>query len=150
MKKTSFISFLLIAIAVVTFTSCTTVHKTMKEANTLVELKKADFVLSDQVTGDAKSVKILGIDWARLFTKRTGMIEGGSSSVSFASIPVIGNMLMDKTANYSLYELMQGNPGYDVVFYPQYETKIVRPILAGFIFKITTVKTTARLGKFVK
>jgi hypothetical protein len=57
----------------------------------------------------------------------------------------------DKTANYSLYELMTNNPGYDVVFYPQYETKVLKPILGiGFLTKITTVKTTARLGKLKK
>jgi hypothetical protein len=40
------------------------------------------------------------------------------------------------------------NPGYDVIFYPQYETKISKPALGlGFIVKITKVKTTARLGK---
>lgn len=44
---------------------------------------------------------------------------------------------------------MNANPGYDVVVYPQYETKIERPIGLG-IFKITTVKVTARLGKLNK
>jgi hypothetical protein len=43
---------------------------------------------------------------------------------------------------------MSSNPGYDVVFYPQFETKVVKPFLGlGFLTKITTVKTTARLGK---
>ena len=43
---------------------------------------------------------------------------------------------------------MSQNKGYDVVFYPQYETKVQKPALGiGFITKITTVKTTARLGK---
>jgi len=78
--------------------------------------------------------------------------EGGASaSISLASIPVVGNMVADKTANYALYELMSGNPGYDVVFYPQYETKVFKPILGiGFFTTITTVKTTARLGKLNK
>ena len=63
----------------------------------------------------------------------------------------IGTFIGNKTANYSLYELMNGNPGYDVVFYPQYETKVFKPVLGiGFITKITKVKTTARLGKLNK
>jgi len=42
---------------------------------------------------------------------------------------------------------MSGNPGYDVVFYP----KVFKPVLGiGFFAKITTVKTTARLGKLNK
>lgn len=134
------------------FSSCTTLNKTMREPNTRVNLNKSDFSLSDQVTAEAKTVKVLGIDWARIFAKKTGAVEGGgSSSISLASIPVIDNFVSDKTANYSLYELMNGNPGYDVVFYPQYETKVFKPVLGiGFITKITTVKTTARLGKLNK
>jgi hypothetical protein len=43
---------------------------------------------------------------------------------------------------------MKNNPGYDVVIYPQYDTLVVKPILGmGFIETITTVRTTARLGK---
>lgn len=142
------------------FSSCTTLNHRMREPNTRVDLNKNDFSLSDQVSAEAKTVKILGIDWRRIFTKKTGAVDGdGSSSISaslasrisFASIPVIGNFISDKTANYSLYELMNGNPGYDVVFYPQYETKVRKPIIGiGFLFKITTVKTTARLGKLNK
>ena len=133
------------------FASCTTLTKTMREPNTRVNLTKADFTLSDQFSAEAKSLKILGIDWQRFFNKKMGTIKGGSSSISLASIPVIGNYLADKTANYALYDLMNNNPGYDVVFYPQYETKVVKPFLGiGFIVKTTTVKATARLGKLNK
>jgi len=141
---------LIIATLVVAFTSCTTLNHTMREPDTRVNLNKSDFTLSEQVSATATSVKVVGIDWARIFTKKTGVVDGkGSSTISLVSIPVIGNIVSDKTANYSLYELMYGNAGYDVVFYPQYETKIFRPVLGiGFFTKITTVKTTARLGKF--
>jgi hypothetical protein len=151
MKQQIFKMVMFVAL-IVAFLSCTTLNKTMREPNTRVNLNKSDFSLSDQVTAEAKTVKVRGIDWARIFTKRTGAVEGGgSSSISLASIPVIGNFVSDKTANYSLYELMNGNPGYDVVFYPQYETKVFKPVLGiGFLTKITTVKTTARLGKLNK
>jgi len=83
--------------------------------------------------------------------KKTGDIVSGAPAINMANIPVVGTMLLDRTANYALYELMLNNPGYDVIFYPQYETKIVRPILGiGFFTKITTVKATARLGKLKK
>lgn len=138
--------------AIAIFSSCTTYNHSMREPNARVELEKSDFTLSEQVSAEATSTKIIGIDWARLFTKKTGVVEGGASaSISLASIPVVGNMVADKTANYALYELMSGNPGYDVVFYPQYETKVFKPILGiGFFTTITTVKTTARLGKLNK
>jgi len=148
MKKTSLKALLIAGITMATISSCTTYTKTMREPNTWVELKKDDFTLSGQVSGSAKTVTVLGIDWQRFFTKREGQIKGSSASISLASIPVIGSVLSDRTANYALYEMMQHNPRYDVVFYPQYETKILRPILGlGFLSKITTVKATARLGR---
>ncbi|MDD2386848.1 MAG: hypothetical protein PHP52_08705 [Bacteroidales bacterium] len=151
MKKQIFIMMVFVA-AIAIFSSCTTYNHSMREPNARVELEKSDFTLSEQVSAEATSTKIIGIDWARLFTKKTGVVEGGASaSISLASIPVVGNMVADKTANYALYELMSGNPGYDVVFYPQYETKVFKPILGiGFFTTITTVKTTARLGKLNK
>jgi len=119
----------------------------MREPNVRVQLKKSDFTLSEQLSAEASSTKIFTIDFKRLFNNKTGTVEG-SQTISLASIPVVGTVLGDKTANYALYELMNSNSGYDVIFYPQYETKISRPFLGiGFIYKKTTVKTTARLGK---
>ena len=138
----------LVAVLMAVLSSCTALNHSMREPNIRIELKKSDFTLSDQVSAEAKTVKVIGIDFERLFTKKTGSVEGGSGSLSLASIPVVGNFVSDKTANYSLFELMESNPGYDVVFYPQYETKEVKPIFGiGFLTTITTVKTTARLGK---
>ncbi len=135
-------------------TSCTGLKRTLKEPNVRVDLTKKDFTLSEQVSAEATSTKILGIDFERLFTKKTGHIESSapaSSFINLANLPVIGNILYDKTANYALYELMNNNAGYDVIIYPQYETKIVKPILGiGLIKKVTTVKATARLGKLKK
>lgn len=141
--------FTLMLVAVLLLSSCASVQRTMREPNTKVTLTKSDFTLSDQVTASAKSIKILGIDWTRVFSKNMGEVKsGGGSSITSASIPVIGSFIAERTANYALYELMKGNAGYDVVFYPQYEIKTMKPILGiGFLTKITTVKTTARLGK---
>lgn len=133
------------------FSSCTTWNKTMKEPNVRVELQKNDFTLSDQVNAEATSKTIVGIDFDRLFNQKTGNIENNSTSISIASIPVVGTLLDDKTSNYALYELMDKNKGYDVVFYPQYNVKVEKPILGiGFLTKITTVTVTARLGKLKK
>ena len=139
---------LLLAVAVAAMaTSCTSVNKTMREPNTHVELVKSDFIYSGQVTAEATTTKILGIDFERIFKAEGGSTQGGGP-ISIASVPVIGNMIADRTANYALYNLMVANPGYDVVFYPQYETKVVKPFLGiGLLTKITKVKTTARLAK---
>ena len=113
---------------------------------------KSDFALSNQVSAEAKTVKVLGIDWSRIFMVETGEVnkDGSSSAVSAASIPVIGSFIGgDRTESYALYELMKSNPGYDVVFYPQFETKKYAPGL-GLFYNVTTVKATARLGKMTE
>ena len=150
MKKTMIKMVMFVAV-MAAFSSCTSLNHSMREPNTRVNLDKSDFSLSEQVIAEATCTKIFGIDFTRLFTQKTGVIEGGSASINLASIPVVGNFIADKTANYSLYNLMKENPGYDVIFYPQCETKVIKPIIGiGFITKITTVKTTARLGKLNK
>jgi len=149
MSKVIFKSLVvLVLISVVALSSCTTINKSMREPNTLVELNKSDFSLSEQVTAEATCTKIIGIDFSRLFMKRKGNVSGGAASISMASIPVVGSFISDQTTNYALYELMNKNTGYDVVFYPQYEKKVIKPIIGiGFLTKITTVKVTAKLGK---
>jgi len=123
----------------------------MREPNARIEFNKNDFTLSEQVTAEATETKIIGIDFSRLFTQKTGVAAGNSAiAIPLSSIPAIGSLMFNRVTNYALYTLMQNNPGYDVVFYPQYETKIQRPIGIGFFYKITTVKTTARLGKLNK
>lgn len=149
MKK----NFLLLSAVVLLVTSCTSVNHSMREPNTRLELSKNDFNLSDQVSATASTTRILSIDFARLFNQRTGSVDhdGSTSFVSASSIPVIGSIVEDKTTSYSLYELMLKNPNYDVVLYPQFETKISRPFLGlGFIYKKTTVKATSRLGQLKK
>lgn len=134
------------AFAALSFSSCTTYSRSMREANVRIELQKEDFTLSEKVSAEATSTKILGIDWERLFLKREGNLNG-AADISLASIPVIGPALSDRTSNYALYELMEKNAGYDVVFYPTYERKTVNPLLIPYIYSITTVKVTSRMGK---
>ncbi len=142
-------TIILMTTAFVLFTGCTAVNKTMREPNVLLELEMDDFTLSEQVTAEATSTKIIGIDWQRLLKQETGYVQGGGSiMINLASIPVLGTYVIDQTANFALYEMMMANPNYDVVLYPQYETTVERPLLGlGFIMKTTTVKATARLGK---
>ncbi len=143
----------LLSAVVISATSCTSLNHSLREPNTRLELTKNDFNLSDQVSATASTTKILSIDFARLFNQRTGSIDhdGSSNFVSASSIPVIGSFVVDQTANYSLFELMSKNPNYDVVLYPQFETKVIRPFLGiGLIYKKTTVKATSRLGQLKK
>ena len=135
-------------------TSCTGVSKSMREPNTLVNLEKKDFTISDQVTGEAKATQIFGIDFGRLFNKTSGSVSKDGFApalpIDLASIPVIGGFIINPVAGYALHDVMSKNPGYDVAFYPSYETTVKRPIGLGFIYKITTVKVTTRLAKLNK
>lgn len=154
MKKLNLKSLALVALLAATISSCTTINKSMREPNNRVQFTKSDFTLSEQVVGEATTTRILGIDFARLFMKKTGTVESPGSMASLinlASIPVVGGFISgEKTVNYALYEMMNANPGYDVVFYPTYEIKVVRPIGIGFLYSKTHVKSTARLGKLNK
>lgn len=147
--KTNYLKpFLLLAIVTVLISSCTTTSKVMREPNVRVNLEKADFILSDQVTAEATQRMIIGIDWSRLFHTESGVVEKSHPvTINFAAIPVVGTAVLNPTANFALYNLMQENPGYDVVYYPQYETVHKKPLGFGVIVRTTTVKVTARLGK---
>ena len=123
-------------------TSCTTISQSMREPNTRLELHKDDFVISKQVTAEATTTRVLGIDWSRLFEKSFGFRNhDGETAVS---LPIIGNIINEPTYNYALYELMSGNSGYDVVFYPQYYANNFS--FLGLYQKVN-VKVIARLGK---
>jgi len=139
MKKVRLL--LMLAVVAFVFSSCTLQSHSMKTPNNYVEFHKDDFTFSKQVSGEATEVKILMIDWARLLS---GQKYGEVTEAGKFQIPVIGTLIANKVNMYALYNLMQDNPGYDVVFYPQFEThKSGIPI----IWMTTKVKVTARLAK---
>ena len=139
MKKT----ILLLSFAVmmgVMFSSCTLHSKSMKSPAHHVEFVKGDFEYSNQLTGEAVEQRIIGVDWARLFNKKLGeAIEPAA-----LNLPIIGTLIAKKVNLYALYNVMQENPGYDIIFFPQFETKKF-----GFwpFYQETRVKVTTRLGK---
>jgi hypothetical protein len=145
MMKTKFSIFFTVALflcAMGTSSCSTRKFQTMREPNVRVDLQRADFVLSPQLTAEARTVRVFFIDWHRVFKTNKGSI--GTPALS---IPVMGGLLPTPTQSYALYLLMQNNAGYDVVFYPQFEIKVRRPFLGvGFFYRATTTKVTARLG----
>lgn len=147
----------LLFILILGFSSCKTAHQSMREANVLIELERSDFELSEQVKASATRTLILGIDFSRLLKKETGAtvktsitsgstIETAFPYSTFIHLPIIGELVSNKTAHYALYNLFQANPGYDVLFYPQYKIELKRYGL-GIFYRKTTVEVTARMGK---
>lgn len=143
MKK--FRMLLICGIAMLFMTSCNTYMHSMKGPNAYVEFHADNFTLSDAVTGEATVVRVLGIDWEHLF----GTEEIGETADFGTAVPYIGTVI-PSGANYALYKLMQKNPGYDVVIYPQVESHRHAPILGTDLYSKTTYKVTARLGKLKK
>jgi len=160
MKKIFFFTVLLIGGLT---SSCSISNLAMKQPNNHIEFYKNDFEYSPQVVGEATSVKVLMIDWQRLFSWKSGEVSGEelgaeSLNVSLASqflidpvigvvtaaIPVLGEYAKSQVNNLALYDMMKKNPGYDVVLYPQYESK---KFVIPFFYSKTSVKATARLGK---
>ncbi len=115
--------------------SCATMSNSMREPECLIRYDKAEFDYSAQVTAEATSTKILGVDWARLFNGKTAKVD--VQNTIFGMLP--GN----KAEGYALYNLMSENPGYDFIVYPQYQvSKKGFPIF----FSKTTVTALARLA----
>jgi hypothetical protein len=138
--KTRVILLSLVAILAVAFTGCNYTMKSMKSPNNIVEFQKEDFTFSEQVVGEGTQTRILGVDWAHLFKSETAVVV----EASMFNIPVIGNLPIGGSQAFAVYDLMQKNPGYDVVFYPQYETKITG---IPMLFQKSTTTVKARLAK---
>lgn len=136
MKKSLFL--LLLAVLALAATSCSTTFQSMKEPTVYFELNSGDYVLSDQVTGEATVAKVFNIDWARLFNQKMGSFKA----------PVVGlNVNLNNDSLYAIYDLFEKNPGWDFVLYPQVITTTEG--IPG-LYTNTTVKVTARLGKLKK
>ncbi len=138
MKKINIFFTLVLILALLA--GCSTSTMTRKGISPVVELNKDDFEISNQVTGEATVEKILMIDWARLFNKKYGTVEVPTQAI----FTIIGSQATFYPQLYAIYNILQENPGYDVVIYPQYETKKY-----GFppFYSVTKVKVTTRLGK---
>ena len=133
MKKSLFI--LLLAVLGLAATGCSTTFKSMEKASVYFELGSSDYILSDQVSGEATVTRVLNVDWMRLLNNQLGNFKA----------PVVGlNLHMTDPIMYAMYDLMEKNPGYDFVFYPQVTTKTEG--VTG-LYTVTNVKITARLGK---
>ena len=123
-------------------------QRTVREPNAHVEFEASDFELSPQVSSEAERTTIFGLDFFRLFKAEHGTISRKSMPGMTMSLPVIGGNWINPTQGYAIHSLLKENPGYDVVFYPQFETTSVCPVFGlCFIQESTKVEVKARLGK---
>jgi hypothetical protein len=163
MRNKRLLFFPMIGMFSLFLSSCSVSNYSMKYPNYHIEFYKADFDYSQQLMAEATSIRILGIDWQRLLKWESGQIDSDRfedkspgtviSGHIFADpiigvistvIPVLGDRGKGRISSYALYNLMVNNPGYDVVIYPQYET---RRFIIPIVYSKRTAKVTARLGR---
>ena len=131
----------LVIIAVMTLASCSTVSKSMREPLVRFDITADDMELSAPVTGTATCTRVLGIDWEHLF----------STSYASTGIYVIGDLMNSNIVpgakEFAVYDMIEKNPGWDFVVYPQYHTDNYRVWGLGLIYSRTTTTVTARMGR---
>jgi len=117
------------------------------------EIQLKDLEISDEVWGQAKSVKILGIDFDRMFKRK---IETATIGMASTSIPIITSkfdpvtatqstgLTIVNTENLALQDLLNKNKEYDVLIAPKFSKTI-----EGFwpIYWTETVMVKAHIGK---
>lgn len=134
MKKIFILCF-----AVLAFASCATSTRHYGETGAVVNFQPSDFEFTGTKTAEATVVRVFGIDWESLFSKKEGHI--GSAAMPATTMP-----LSDKTANKAAYQLISENPGYDVLFYPTVKTEKMSYI----IYSTTKATVSGKLGRFKK
>jgi len=128
--------FLLFLIGI-SLVSCTTLTSTIKNTPNYIEFEKNDFEYTEQVSSTSKIDFFMGIPLSN--TRKSGKFSDGSFSI-------VGlRSSLDKAEDAAIYQLLQDNPGYDLVLYPKFDTKF-----SGFIVTSAEVTVTARLAKLKK
>ena len=119
------------------------------------EIQLKDLDISDEVWGQAKSVKIIGFDFDRIFKRK---IETATIGMATTNIPIISSdfdytettaaqilgLIFIDTENLALQDMLNKNKKYDVLIAPKFSKTI-----EGFwpIYWTETVMVKARIGK---
>ncbi len=131
------------------FSGCTMVNHSI----TTPVIYLSDLDISDEVWGQAKSVKIFGIDFGRLLKRN---IESANIGMASSPIQIITSKFDPETSaqslgltivntdNLALQDLLNKNKEYDVLIAPKFSKTI-----EGFwpFYWTETVMVKARIGK---
>jgi len=103
-----------------------------------------DLDITDEVWGQAKSVKILGIDYNRILKRKVEGATIGGSANSMNVITQTPSLSLYNTESLALHNLLKKNTEYDVIISPKFSKTI-----DGFwpIYWTETVMVKARIGK---
>ena len=147
MKK---ITLLLFTVFIL-FSGCTMVSHSIVTP----EIQLKDLDISDEVWGQAKSVKIIGFDFNRMFKRK---IETATIGMATTNIPIISSefdfnettaaqilgLIFIDTENLALQDLLNKSKEYDILIAPKFSKTI-----EGFwpFYWTETVMVKARIGK---
>ena len=147
MKK---ITLLLFTVFIL-FSGCTMVSHSIVTP----EIQLGDLDISDEVWGQAKSVKIIGFDFNRMFKRK---IETATIGMATTNIPIISSefeftettaaqilgLIFIDTENLALQDLLNKSKEYDILIAPKFSKTI-----EGFwpFYWTETVMVKARIGK---
>jgi hypothetical protein len=95
MKRLVLYGFVMLATSL--FTSCSTTRNSSHEGNYALQFKRTDFEFSDVVTGTAKEVKVLGVDWKRLFNRKETILKPEGET---ANSPTFGQLNYGRSQGY--------------------------------------------------
>ena len=103
-----------------------------------------DLDITDEVWGQAKSVKILGIDYNRVLKRKVEGATIGGSANDMNVITQTPSLTLYSTESLALQNLLKKNTEYDVIISPKFSKTI-----DGFwpIYWTETVMVKARIGK---
>jgi hypothetical protein len=118
--------------------SCSVYQRSMSDSNARLNLTTKDMTISEPYGGTAQSVRILGIDWSRLF----GYKAGYKTSGNYAMMGWGGQLT--PIENFAVHDMMERHPNFDVIIYPSFKKKTSTFL---FFYQKTTVDVSARLGK---
>ena len=147
MKK---ITLLLFTVFIL-FSGCTMVSHSIVTP----EIQLKDLDISDEVWGQAKSVKIIGFDFNRMSKRK---IETATIGMATTNIPIISSefdftettaaqilgLIFIDTENLALQDLLNKSKEYDILIAPKFSKTI-----EGFwpFYWTETVMVKARIGK---
>ena len=103
-----------------------------------------DLDITDEVWGQAKSVKILGVDYNRILKRKVEGATIGESANSMNVITQTPSLSLYNTESLALQNLLKKNSEYDVIISPKFSKTI-----DGYwpIYWTETVMVKARIGK---
>ena len=132
------IPVILLAAALVA-TGCASSYRSARHPSVLFELNSSDYEISEPVTGTAHVTRIFGINFEELFNSHTGDF---SASIVGTDVSMAGLLsTLDKAI--AIHDLLEKNPGYDFVLYPQFTITGKSYI----VYSTADITVTARLGR---